>query len=100
MIAASEQAREDAWHERRVTEFLARQGRSTKREGRVVVPREALERVHATLQGWCRRAGSGPGTEEHSLLCVVAACLGNWPKVRRVKWAEILRRFERLQQGG
>jgi hypothetical protein len=39
--------------------------------------------------------------EANSLVCSVGACLGNWPRVRRVKVAELRRRigdFRRLYE--
>ncbi len=59
------------------------------------VSREELAAMHEAVAQNAPR----PGHEGYSLLCALAACLGNWPRVKKVKVAELREAFRNFQRG-
>ena len=61
---------------------------------KAVVSRNELEQRHGRLKRMAPKAG----TEAHSLLCVLAAMLGNWPRVKSESWEKANIRYATLMR--
>lgn len=58
------------------------------------ISREELQAMH----GGVKAMSPQPGSEAFSLMCVLAACMDNWPRVRAEKATEVRRRFQDLHR--
>lgn len=75
---------------------VARRRRKSRRLVVVTISWERLRRMHDEVKALCHRKGAGPGTEEHSLLASLGACLGNWPRLKESKTEELKERYGKL----